>query len=745
MDIRASVRRWLPSLFLCSLSVSAFPQAGSLDPSFDPGVGASGTVRLVGVQPDGKIVLGGTFTMFNNTPAGNIVRLLPNGTVDNTFLSGSGFNGVLLDLEVQADGKLLVCGNFTQYDGATLTGKLVRLNADGTRDVDFSPPSFGLISINSVALHADGRIVIGGGMGVPSPLQVGVCQLNPDGSPDPSFTTGSGFNTFVRHVAVLSNGKIFAAGSFSSFAGTPRAGLCMLNIDGSMDAGFDPGTGCDQLPGLVEPAPNGGVYLGGTFSTYQNNAVPRLIRLLADGLPDPLFDIGTGPNTGTPAIRTQPDGRILCAGAFTSFNGTSVGRICRLENSGSLDTSFDAGAGANNAINSVVLQADGSILVAGSFTMFDGQPINTMARLLNCAQQTWYADADGDGLGSPSSPLLSCDQPAGTATNSNDCDDTDLNIGAAQTYYADTDGDGEGDPAAPLTICIPPSGYVQSNTDCDDADPEVYPFALCNDGDPLTYGDEIGEDCICKGRHIQVQVNTFLGGPYNGTDMEATLLQTNVIPLQEPYTALGYTFVTGGGETTTPSALDPAGTFFDVVDWVILEIRHPTIPTEVLASQACLLHRNGVVTDAAGIDAPQFVLPTGPYHIALRHRNHLGVMTAAALEVDSITGVTVAFQLPSTPTFGANARRIDGDVACLWPGDVQQDGTIMYTGTGNDRDPILQRIGGTLPTATAFGYYAEDVNLDGAVRYTGSGNDRDPILQVIGGSVPTAVRHDGLP
>ena len=108
MDIRTSVRRWLPSLFLCSLSVSAFPQAGSLDPSVDPGVGASGTVRLVGVQPDGKIVLGGTFTMFNNTPAGNIVRLLPNGTVDNTFLSGSGFNGVLLDLEVQADGKLLV-------------------------------------------------------------------------------------------------------------------------------------------------------------------------------------------------------------------------------------------------------------------------------------------------------------------------------------------------------------------------------------------------------------------------------------------------------------------------------------------------------------------------------------------------------------------------------------------------------------------------------------------------------------
>ncbi len=203
--------------------------------------------------------------------------------------------------------------------------------------------------------------------------------------------------------------------------------------------------------------------------------------------------------------------------------------------------------------------------------------------------------------------------------------------------------------------------------------------------------------------------------------------------------------MTGGGETTTPTALDPIGTFFDVVDWVVLEMRDPIAPSVVLASQACLLHSNGVITDQAGVDAPQFSLPIGPYHIAVRHRNHLGVMTANPLEVDSITGVTVPFQISGTPTFGTNARQIIGGMACLWPGDVHQDGTIMYTGGGNDRDPILQRIGGTLPTATAFGYHQEDVNLDGAVRYTGGGNDRDPILQVIGGSVPTAVRHHGLP
>lgn len=737
--------RWLPSLFLCSFSLFAFSQSGSLDPTFNPGTGANGTVGAIVVQPDGKIVLGGAFTSFNGTPVGHIVRLLPDGAVDTTFHAGSGFNGTLLDLEVQTDGKLLACGTFTQFDGTTLTGRLVRLNADGTRDTGFVPPVFGLVSINGIAIKSDGRIVICGGMGITTPLQLKVCQLNTDGSPDASFTTGSGFTGFVQKVAVLTNDRLALAGSFTSYAGTARAGLCVLMPNGLLDAGFDPGTGCDQIPAVLEPAANGAFYIGGGFSSYQGGTVPKMFRLSSTGTIDPAFDVGGGPNAILLDILTQPDGRLICAGGFNAWNGTTTGRLCRLEPTGALDTSFDPGSGADNVINCLASEADGTVLAGGSFTSFNGQPINSTARLLNCAQQTWYVDADGDGLGNSSGPVSACLQPIGTSVNPGDCDDADPNIGAAQTYYADTDGDGDGDPNAPLTICVPPVGYVQSNTDCDDADPERYPFAPCNDGNPLTYGDEIGEDCVCLGRRLQIQVSAFLAGPYNGTDMNSSLLQSNVIPLVEPYTALGYMFVNGGGETTTSAALDPAGTFFDVVDWVVLEVRDPIAPTIVLASQACLLHRNGVVTDQAGIDAPQFSLPIGPYHIALRHRNHLGVMTAAPLEVDSITGVTVAFQLPATPTFGTNARQITGGVACLWPGDVHQDGTIMYTGGGNDRDPILQRIGGTLPTATAFGYHQEDVNLDGAVRYTGGGNDRDPILQVIGGSVPTAVRHQGLP
>ena len=81
----------------------------------------------------------------------------------------------------------------------------------------------------------------------------------------------------------------------------------------------------------------------------------------------------------------------------------------------------------------------------------------------------------------------------------------------------------------------------------------------------------------------------------------------------------------------------------------------------------------------------------------------------------------------------------------LWSGNVVRDGALRYTGSGNDRDPILQAIGGSVPTATASGYGPGDVNMDGVVKYTGSGNDRDALLQNIGGSVPTQARMEQLP
>ena len=103
------------------------------------------------------------------------------------------------------------------------------------------------------------------------------------------------------------------------------------------------------------------------------------------------------------------------------------------------------------------------------------------------------------------------------------------------------------------------------------------------------------------------------------------------------------------------------------------------------------------------------------------------------------------FTLASTATYGTEARKDINGTQLLWSGDVTFNGAVKYTGSGNDRDPILQALGGVVPTATITGYQQEDVNMDGTVKYTGAANDRDPILQNIGGVVPTATRVEQLP
>jgi alpha-glucosidase (family GH31 glycosyl hydrolase) len=81
----------------------------------------------------------------------------------------------------------------------------------------------------------------------------------------------------------------------------------------------------------------------------------------------------------------------------------------------------------------------------------------------------------------------------------------------------------------------------------------------------------------------------------------------------------------------------------------------------------------------------------------------------------------------------------------LWSGNVVRDGSLKYVGASNDRDPILVRIGSTVPTNVVNGYYPEDCNLDGSVKYVGAENDRDPVLINVGGIVPTSVRVEQLP
>ena len=227
--------------------------------------------------------------------------------------------------------------------------------------------------------------------------------------------------------------------------------------------------------------------------------------------------------------------------------------------------------------------------------------------------------------------------------------------------------------------------------------------------------------------------------------MNDNLRASGLLPSTEPYTALGYTYTSAGGTgTAAPSLLNVTGNNA-IVDWVVVELRNSVNSAQVIASRRALLQRDGDVVDLNGLAPLTIPAPPASYHVAVRHRNHLGVMSAAPIAL-SATTTSVDFRNASQATYGTEARRTEGSRMVLWSGDVGFDGSAVYTGNANDRDLILLAIGGVVPTNMLTGQYRqEDLNLDGQVKYAGTANDRDIILQAIGGAVPTAVRNEQLP
>lgn len=242
---------------------------------------------------------------------------------------------------------------------------------------------------------------------------------------------------------------------------------------------------------------------------------------------------------------------------------------------------------------------------------------------------------------------------------------------------------------------------------------------------------------------VPLAVKLHLEGPYDtGTLlMRDDLRAAGTVPSIEPYTALGYpNAASGGAETTTAGVLAVSGTDA-IVDWVRIELRSSTDPTVLVATRHGLVQRDGDVVSAAdGVSNVTIGNIPGSYYVVVRHRNHLGAMTATALALN-LTATSIDYRNPATLTFGTDARKTIGAVMALWAGDVNSNGQLKYAGNGNDRDALLTAIGGTVPTNTVSGQYRqEDINLNGQVKYAGSANDRDLVLQVVGGTVPTATR-----
>lgn len=360
--------------------------AWTVDPSFDPGAGASGWVTRLELQPDGRVLVGGFFTTIDGVPRNRVARLNTDGGLDASFTTlGGGPNDAIYALALQPDGRVLVGGLFTQVDG-TPRNRVARLNANGSLDASFNPGTGANNWVFDIALQPDGRAVLAGYFtnydGTPRNR---VVRVNANGSLDGSFNPGTGANDVIYAVAVQPDGRILLGGRFTSFNGTARNRIVRLNADGSVDASFNPGAGADHWVYAIALQPDGRILLGGFFTAFDGVPRGRVARLNADGSLDATFDPGTGANGWVYDVAVQPDGRVLLAGDFTSIDGAPRGRIGRLNGDGSLDTSFDPGTGADGIVLALARQPDGRVLVGGGFSDVAGTARNAIARLYDDA------------------------------------------------------------------------------------------------------------------------------------------------------------------------------------------------------------------------------------------------------------------------------------------------------------------------------------------------------------------------
>jgi uncharacterized delta-60 repeat protein len=361
---------------------------GSIDTSFNMGLGFNNTVNTIAIQGDGRIIVGGGFTTYQGESANRIIRLNSDGSRDSSFNIATGFNQsqyvFVSSMAMQIDGKIIVGGDFSTYQGET-ANKLIRLNSDGSKDMSFNIGTGFNNGVNSIAIQADGKIIIGGGFFTYQGVGVNyIIRLNSDGSRDTSFDMGTGVSGSVSTIAIQADGKIIIGGIFTNYQGISTNRIIRLNSDGSRDTSFNLGTGFNTTVNRITLQPDGKIVVGGGFVTYQGEAANRIIRLNSDGSRDTGFNLGNGFNSSTiNNISIQSDGKIIVGGSFVTYQGEAANRIIRLNSDGSRDTGFNLGNGFNNLVYTMLLQNDGKIIVGGFFTSYQDQPAGYLIRINN--------------------------------------------------------------------------------------------------------------------------------------------------------------------------------------------------------------------------------------------------------------------------------------------------------------------------------------------------------------------------
>lgn len=383
--------------YVLLLLLHARPASGQyLDLTFQPPTQYSSTsadafyadvaqVQALARDASGRLLVAGRFDQLGAAPTGGLTRLLASGAPDPTFNpGGTGANGIVRALVVLPTGQLLIAGTFTRYNG-TRVGRLVRLNTDGTLDAtfttDFDHP------VSALAVDGAGRIYAGGSFArVNGQPANGLVRLTAGGAVDAAFVTGQGlaysypngprlYQYDVTRLLLDPQGRLLVAGEFLQYQGVTSGKLVRVLPSGARDLSFGgSGAGLEGSVYDIALLPTGSLLVAGQLTSYYGATVSRVIRLNAAGGLDGTFAVPTTISRRSWAVAPQPNGTVLVsAGRFVS----------RLTATGALDATFTPVSLDANGLARVLLpDASGAVMFGGSFRTANQQAAGALARAL---------------------------------------------------------------------------------------------------------------------------------------------------------------------------------------------------------------------------------------------------------------------------------------------------------------------------------------------------------------------------
>jgi uncharacterized delta-60 repeat protein len=390
---------------LCLLlsACCALAQTGSIDYSFNVGTGANGSVNAITVTSNGTIYVAGSFLKFAGSDRRYIARLFYDGDLDAAFDPLQSTDGPVYCSAVQSDSKVFIGGGFSSVNSINRS-YMARLRPDGSLDLSF--PNLGLNGVvQSISILNNNQIVLVGGFtSIGSATRRNVLKLSSEGILDTTFNPGSSLTNGgnVSTALIQTDGKVLLAGNFTSLGNTNRYFIGRVNPNGSLDATFDCGFIGGSIITCLATQPDGKILVGGEFSSINGYSRMGIARVDSTGGVDTGFVFPPGLGVyGSPSVRDiqlQPDGKILVVGYFVYSTGVeSRYSLVRLNPNGSLDESFYIRPNSSS-VNVARLVKDGKVLIGGEFTSLGGTNINRIARLNNDGTASGEVAGLGFGL-----------------------------------------------------------------------------------------------------------------------------------------------------------------------------------------------------------------------------------------------------------------------------------------------------------------------------------------------------------